>query len=101
MPLTLYYQHTPLPTIHDVPVRVLCYYDILGMIIGSFPDRYRVYLKGIITRTSCSKIKGWENKFRGAYILQIQNIPVVTLSFTSLEFTQYYKSPKITLYLAP
>ena len=89
MPLTLYYQHTPLPTIHDVPVRVLCYYDILGMIIGSFPDRYRVYLKYIIPRTSCSKIKGWKNKSRGDYIVQIKNTPVVSRIDAEEEIAAY------------
>ena len=45
MPKTLDSQHTPLPMINDVPVRVLCDHETLGMIVGYFPDKYRVYLK--------------------------------------------------------
>ena len=67
------YRQTTLYMIHDVPVRVLCDQYTLGMIIGSFSDRYRVYLKYIIPRTSYSKIKDWKDKFRGAYIVQIKN----------------------------
>ena len=66
--------------IHYVLVGVICDHDTVGMILGFFTDRDRVYLKYIITRTSCSKIKGWKNKFRGAYIVKIKNTPVVTLS---------------------
>ena len=60
VPPNLDYQHTPFPIINDLPVRVLCYHDTLGIIIGSFPDRDRVYIKYIIPRTYCSKIKGLE-----------------------------------------
>ena len=35
IPPTLDSQHTPLPTIHDVPVGVIWDHDTLGMIIGS------------------------------------------------------------------
>ena len=45
MPPTLESQHTSFPVIHSVPVRVLCDHYTLGMIIGSFPDIDRVYLK--------------------------------------------------------
>ena len=89
MPPTLDSQHTPFPMIHDVTVRVICDYYILGMIIGSFPDRYRVYLKYIIPRTSCSKIKGWKNKSRGDYIVQIKNTPVVSRIDAEEEIATY------------
>ena len=80
--LTLDSQHTPFHVIHDVPVRFLCEHNTLGMIIGYLLDRYRVYLKYIIPITSCSKIKGWENKCRGDYIFKIRNSSVVTLSYS-------------------
>ena len=80
IPPTLDSQHTPLPIIHDVPVRVLCDHDNLRIIFGSLSDRDRVYLRETIPITSCYKIKGWKNKFRGAYIVQIQDTLVVTLS---------------------
>ena len=80
MTTTLDYQHIPFPMIHGVPVGLICYHSILGVIIGSCPDRDRFYLKYIIPRTLCSKIKGWENKLRRAYVLQIYNTPVFTLS---------------------
>ena len=72
MPPTLDSQHTSLTMIHDVPVRVLCDDETLGMIIGSLPDRYRVHLKDTIPITSCSRIKGCKNKLRGVYIVQIK-----------------------------
>ena len=75
---TLESQHTPFPMIHGVPVRVLCNHDTLGVNLGSCSDGCRVCLKYIITRTDCSKIKGWKNKFRGAYIFQIK-IPQLLL----------------------
>ena len=77
---TLDSQHIKLPKIHDKSVRLICDHDNLGIIIRCFPDRDRVYLKEIIPRIYFSKIKGWGNKFRGRYIFQIQNNPVVTLS---------------------
>ena len=76
---TLDSQHIKLPKIHDKSVRLICDHDNLGIIIRCFPDRDRVYLKEIIPRIYFSKIKGWGNKFRGRYIFQIQNNPVVTL----------------------
>ena len=51
-------QHAPFTIIHDVSLRVMCYHDNLGVILGSYSDRDRVYLKYVILRTSCSKIKG-------------------------------------------
>ena len=80
IPPTLEYKHTPLSMIHDVPVRVLYDPDTLGVFVCSFPDRDRVYIEDIIHRTYCSKIKDWENKLRGTYIVQIQNTRIVTLS---------------------
>ena len=80
MPPTIDYQYTPFPMIHYVPVGLICYHDTLGAILGYFTDRYVVYLKDIIPRTSCSKIKVWEKKFRGAYIVKIEISPVVTLN---------------------
>ena len=72
IPQTLDSQHTPFTTIHDVLSGVICDYDTLGMILGSFPNIYRVYLNYITTRTSCSKIKFWKKKFRWAYIRKIK-----------------------------
>ena len=60
MPSTLESQHTPLPIIHDVTARVLHDHYNLVIILGSCPDRDRVYLKDTIHRTSCYKIKGGE-----------------------------------------
>ena len=77
---TLDSQHTPFPIIYCVPVWVICDHDILGIILGYFPDINRVYLKDIIIITSCSKIEVCRNKFRGTYIFQIRNAPVVTLN---------------------
>ena len=65
MPQTLDSQHTPLPMIHDVTVGEICDHDTLGMIIGSYPDRYRVDLKDIIPIKYCSRIKVCKKKFRG------------------------------------
>ena len=42
VPQNLDYQHTPFPIISDVPFRVICDHDTLGIIIISFPDRDRV-----------------------------------------------------------
>ena len=101
---TLDSQHTPFPTIYDVPVWVICDHDTLWMIICYCPDRDRVYLKYSTPRTSCSKIKGWKNKFREAYILQIQNNPVVNLSdaeeviASSLKLIQYDESSTIKFF---
>ena len=65
MPPTLDSEHTPPPTINDVPVRVICDHDNLGLIFGYFYDIYRVYLKDILPITSCPKIKVLRKKFRG------------------------------------
>ena len=69
---TLDSQHKPLPMIHDAQDRVIHNYDTLGVIIGSFNNRYRVYLEEITCSTPCSKIKRWKNKLRGAYIVKIK-----------------------------
>ena len=66
--------------IHALPVRVLYDPDTLGVVVCYCTDRDRVYIKDIIHRAYCSKIKDWENKLRGTYIVQIQNTRIVTLS---------------------
>ena len=64
IPPTLDSQQIPLPMINDVPFRIVFEHDTLGVILGYFPYRYRIYVKDIIPRISCSKIKIWKNKFR-------------------------------------
>ena len=107
IPPTLDSQQTPLPMINDVPFRIVFEHDTLGVILGYFPYRYRIYVKDIIPRISCSKIKVWENKLNGVCIVQIQNTPVVTMSDsgdlidTSPELIQYNEITKIALYFSP
>ena len=45
-----------------------CYVTMTPYRQSAFINRYRIYLKDIIPRTYCSKIKGWENKEGGGYI---------------------------------
>ena len=72
VPTTLDSQHTPIPMIHDVTFRVLCGHDTSWKIICSCPDIDRVYLKDIIPRTSCYKIKGWKINLGGLYCTNIK-----------------------------
>ena len=66
----IYSQDKTFPMVHNVPVRVLFYHDTLRLIIGSCTNKYRVYLKDIIPKTSCSKIKVWKNELRKDYIVK-------------------------------
>ena len=75
------------PYINDITLKLNCAHGTLSMEFQTWPYRNQVYLYDVQPGTYCSIMKYWKRKFRGIYIIQVKNSPVVTTFYSMLALT--------------
>jgi hypothetical protein len=102
--LSLAFPFTELITA-TVPIR--CDHVSLGLHLDTCAARSRVYISDIDPGSTCSKIRDWRRKYKGAYVVQINGCPVFSESSALQQLARVVKSaptastPMLELIVAP
>jgi hypothetical protein len=98
---------SPLQTLVTVTVPIRCDSPTLGLTLATYAARSRAFIQDITPKSTCSKIRDWRRKYRGAYIIQIDDNPVFSLSDAKLllikarDLAPQSETHHLTLIVAP
>ena len=75
--LSLVVSSSPFLDLDEINMKVVCDHETFGIDIKQCIDRDRAYISNMEPGSSGSKIRRWK-KWRGAYVVQVDDTPVVT-----------------------